>query len=64
MIVAEVFKINYHMQKIENEKKLELLLESTGFHHVKFSEEKGCLRVIASSEKQTLQGLLFTTKLL
>ncbi|WP_410981769.1 class I SAM-dependent methyltransferase [Bacillus cereus] len=48
MIVAEVFKINYHMQKFKTTEELVTLFNKTGFQHVKCYEEKGCLCIVGS----------------
>ncbi|MBO1626064.1 class I SAM-dependent methyltransferase [Bacillus arachidis] len=48
MIVAETFKINYHMQKFKTTEELVDLFSKTGFQHVKCYEEKGCLCIVGS----------------
>ncbi|PEB51085.1 SAM-dependent methyltransferase [Bacillus pseudomycoides] len=46
LIVAETFKINYHMQKFKTTEELVNLFYTTGFQHVEFHEEKGCLCIV------------------
>ncbi|MBY0600187.1 class I SAM-dependent methyltransferase [Bacillus bingmayongensis] len=48
MIVAEIFKINYHMQKFKITEELVTLFTKTGFQHIKYYEEKGCLCIVGS----------------
>ena len=46
MIVAEVFKMDYHMQQFKTTDELVALFNKTGFQHIKCYEEKGCLCII------------------
>ncbi|MDZ5609247.1 class I SAM-dependent methyltransferase [Bacillus pseudomycoides] len=48
MIVAEIFKINYHMQQFKTTEELVTLFTKTGFQHIKYYEEKGCLCIVGS----------------
>lgn len=40
MIIAEVYKINYHMNSYKTKEEMEQLLISTGFHTINFYENK------------------------
>ncbi|PFN09038.1 class I SAM-dependent methyltransferase [Bacillus cereus] len=46
MIVAEIFKMNYHMQQFKTSEELVALFSETGFQHVQCYEEKGCLCIV------------------
>ncbi|MCR8856077.1 MULTISPECIES: class I SAM-dependent methyltransferase [Bacillus] len=48
MIVAETFKINYHMKNFKTTEELVTLFKETGFHHIKCYEEKGCLCIVGN----------------
>lgn len=46
LLVAETFKINYHMQNFKTTEELVNLFYTTGFQHVEFHEEKSCLCIV------------------
>ncbi|HDX9628326.1 TPA: class I SAM-dependent methyltransferase [Bacillus cereus] len=46
LLVAETFKIQYHMKKFKTTEEIVNLLYKTGFTSVKCYEERGCLCVI------------------
>lgn len=46
LLVAETFKIQYHMEKCKTNEELINLFYKTGFTNVKCYEERGCLCVI------------------
>ncbi|WP_459500803.1 class I SAM-dependent methyltransferase [Bacillus sp. C1] len=48
MIVAEIFKMNYHMKQYKTTKELVTLFKETGFQHIRHYEEKGCLCIIGN----------------
>lgn len=47
MIVAEVYKINYHMKNYKSKEELELI-KKVGYNSVQFYENRGWLCVIGS----------------
>jgi ubiquinone/menaquinone biosynthesis C-methylase UbiE len=49
LLVAETFKIQYHMEKYKTTEELINLFYKTGFKSVKCYEEKGCLCVIGTT---------------
>ncbi|MBE7102850.1 class I SAM-dependent methyltransferase [Bacillus cereus] len=48
LLVAETFKIQYHMEKFKTTEELVNLFYKTGFTSVKCYEERGCLCVIGN----------------
>ncbi|PES93252.1 SAM-dependent methyltransferase [Bacillus cereus] len=48
LLVAETFKIQYHMDKFKTTEELISLFYTTGFQSVKYYEERGCLCVIGN----------------
>ena len=48
LLVAETFKIQYHMEKCKTNEELVNLFYKTGFTSVKCYEERGCLCVIGT----------------
>ncbi|MGE7882258.1 class I SAM-dependent methyltransferase [Bacillus sp. NPDC094077] len=48
LLVAETFKIQYHMEKFKTTEELVSLFYQTGFISVKCYEERGCLCVIGN----------------
>ncbi|MES5895266.1 MULTISPECIES: class I SAM-dependent methyltransferase [Bacillus cereus group] len=48
LLVAETFKIQYHMDKFKTTEELVNLFYKTGFTSVKWYEERGCLCVIGN----------------
>ncbi len=48
LLVAETFKIQYHMDKFKTTEELITLFYTTGFQSVKYYEERGCLCVIGN----------------
>ncbi|PFN23404.1 class I SAM-dependent methyltransferase [Bacillus cereus] len=48
LLVAETFKIQYHMEKFKTNEELVTLFYKTGFTSVKCYEERGCLCVIGN----------------
>ncbi|MGG5736709.1 MULTISPECIES: class I SAM-dependent methyltransferase [Bacillus cereus group] len=48
LLVAETFKIQYHMDKFNTTEELVNLFYKTGFTSVKYYEERGCLCVIGN----------------
>ncbi|PQZ59821.1 SAM-dependent methyltransferase [Bacillus sp. MYb209] len=48
LLVAETFKIQYHMDKFKTTEELVNLFYKTGFTSVKYYEERGCLCVIGN----------------
>ncbi len=47
LIVAELYKINYHMTKFKTKTDLEKLLKETGYRNVVFHEYKGAICITA-----------------
>lgn len=47
IIVAELYKINYHMTKFKTKKDVEKLLKETGYNSVVFHEYRGSICIIA-----------------
>lgn len=47
IITAELYKINYHMEKFKTKEDIETLLKETGFRNVVFHEYKGAICIIA-----------------
>lgn len=48
LLVAETFKIQYHMDKFKTTEELVNLFYETGFTSVKCYEERGCLYLIGN----------------
>ncbi|MCM3736653.1 class I SAM-dependent methyltransferase [Bacillus cytotoxicus] len=47
LIVAELYKINYHMTKFKTKTDIEKLLKETGYNNVIFHEYRGSICVVA-----------------
>ncbi|PEA53394.1 SAM-dependent methyltransferase [Bacillus pseudomycoides] len=47
LIIAELYKIHYHMTKFKTKTDLEKLLKATGFNNVTFHEYRGSISIFA-----------------
>lgn len=47
VIVAELYKINYHMIKFKTKEDIEKLLKKTGYNNVEFYEYRGSICIVA-----------------
>ncbi|MEH6892395.1 class I SAM-dependent methyltransferase [Bacillus sp. JJ864] len=47
LIVAELYKIHYHMTKFKTKTDLEKLLKATGYNNVTFHEYRGSISIVA-----------------